>query len=213
MGALIMTHSDDTGFVCPPKIAGTQIVIVCIWKNADQKGTVIQAAENVKSRLEDAGYRVDIDARDGMRPGARYYEWERKVRASFPETSPASPITTFLSCSAGLLNQGVPLRMELGPRDVENGAVFCARRIGGAKFSVATDENLEARVAEVLEGIQQELFDVAKTRLEESTRTVSSYQEMKDAFEAGNTGFFLVPWKDDAENEVKIKDECKATIR
>mmetsp|Transcript_23977 Transcript_23977/g.94417 ORF Transcript_23977/g.94417 Transcript_23977/m.94417 type:complete len:232 (+) Transcript_23977:1159-1854(+) len=79
MGALIMTHSDDSGLCCPPKVAAIQIAIVCIWKKADQKEMVLGAAKDVAARLRSRGFRVELDDRDGMRPGAKYYEWERKV--------------------------------------------------------------------------------------------------------------------------------------
>eukprot|EP00188_Purpureofilum_apyrenoidigerum_P000380 Plantae.Rhodophyta-Purpureofilum_apyrenoidigerum.ctg11629.p1 GENE.Plantae.Rhodophyta-Purpureofilum_apyrenoidigerum.ctg11629~~Plantae.Rhodophyta-Purpureofilum_apyrenoidigerum.ctg11629.p1 ORF type:complete len:577 (+),score=127.26 Plantae.Rhodophyta-Purpureofilum_apyrenoidigerum.ctg11629:56-1732(+) len=185
MGALIMTHSDDAGFVCPPRVAPTQIVIVCIWKKADQKEAVLDAAYEIKNRLK-GKYRVEIDAREGIRPGAKYYEWERK---------------------------GVPLRMEIGPRDVQNRSAFCAKRTGGQKFGVSMDESFESTVDEVLESMQSELYDKAAKRLADNTISISSYTEMRDALSNNEAKFFLAPWKDDAENEEKVKDECKATIR
>ncbi|KAJ8908103.1 hypothetical protein NDN08_008198 [Rhodosorus marinus] len=186
MGALIMTHSDDSGLCCPPKVAAIQIAIVCIWKKADQKQTVLSAAKDAAARLRSRGYRVELDDREGMRPGAKYYEWERK---------------------------GVPLRMEMGPRDVEKGSVFCARRIGGPKFGLAVDENFEDSVDDVMDKIQQEMYSTAKRRLDDWTKPVSSYEEMKAALDSGETGFFVAPWKEDDDNEDKIKEDCKATIR
>lgn len=112
-----------------------------------------------------------------------------------------------------MFGQGVPLRMELGPRDVAKGATFCARRIGGDKFSMAVDETFEDQVDRVMEEIQSEMYHVAETRLKERTRRVTQYSEMKTLLENGETSFFLVPWKDNAENEEKVKEECKVTIR
>mmetsp|Transcript_23976 Transcript_23976/g.94413 ORF Transcript_23976/g.94413 Transcript_23976/m.94413 type:complete len:136 (+) Transcript_23976:1648-2055(+) len=103
--------------------------------------------------------------------------------------------------------------MEMGPRDVEKGSVFCARRIGGPKFGLAVDENFEDNVDDVMDKIQQEMYSTAKNRLDELTKPVSSYEEMKAALDSGETGFFLAPWKEDDDNEDKIKEDCKATIR
>eukprot|EP00179_Madagascaria_erythrocladioides_P004735 CAMPEP_0198318968 /NCGR_PEP_ID=MMETSP1450-20131203/8207_1 /TAXON_ID=753684 ORGANISM="Madagascaria erythrocladiodes, Strain CCMP3234" /NCGR_SAMPLE_ID=MMETSP1450 /ASSEMBLY_ACC=CAM_ASM_001115 /LENGTH=154 /DNA_ID=CAMNT_0044022321 /DNA_START=68 /DNA_END=532 /DNA_ORIENTATION=- len=122
-----------------------------------------------------------------MRPGAKYFEWERK---------------------------GVPLRMELGPRDADKRSVFCAQRTGGPKFSIPIDDAFEEEVESRLDGIQRDLFMRAKERLEAKTYRMDSYSEMREKILAGDDlGFFLVPWKCNTENEEAIKEDCKATIR
>ena len=181
IGAVIMTHSDDTGLVLPPTLAPVQVVITPIWKSDEERALTVAFAEQVKLSLK--GLRVHLDAREGIKPGAKYFEWERK---------------------------GVPLRLEIGPRDVAGGQVFAASRTGGKKFGIALD-GLRASVDQKLAAIQQELYDRALARREERTFAVSSYEEMKAKLEGG--GFFLVNWKDDPEAELRIKEDCRATIR
>jgi len=183
IGALIMAHSDDAGLVLPPRVAPVQIVIVPIWK-ADDKDLVMAFVDRVAARLR-GRFRVKVDDRDNLKPGAKYFEWERK---------------------------GVPLRFEVGPRDVEKSAVFCKVRTEPGKFALSVDEALEDQIEAVLERIQQGLLDAALARREAGTRQVDSYEALKAGLEDGG-GFFLVPWKDDAEAEAAIKADCKATIR
>lgn len=187
IGALIMTHSDDTGLVLPPPVAPIQVVLVLIFKNDQQRATVCEFADGVATRLKAMGLRIEVDDRPNMRPGAKYYEWERK---------------------------GVPLRMEIGPKDAGKNAVFTARRIGG-KESIPVDDAFEEKTSEILEGIHSELYTTAEQRLKDRTFQVDTYDEMKAALEKGGDahGFFLVPWKCDAENEEKVKEETKATLR
>src|SRR3989475_8995078 len=104
IGGLIMTHSDDNGFVCPPKLAPVQVVIVPIWKSEEERSQVLGVGEKIRVELAQAGLRVELDARDSLKPGAKYFEWEAK---------------------------GAPLRLEIGPRDVAAGQVMTARRTGG----------------------------------------------------------------------------------
>jgi prolyl-tRNA synthetase len=183
VGAVIMTHSDDTGLVVPPRMAPTQVVVVPIWKGDDEKERLIEAGRELVARLKAAGVRAHLDARDTLKPGAKYYEWERK---------------------------GVPLRMELGPRDLDKGQAFCARRIGGGKFGVPL-ATATTEVPAILEAIQAELLQRATEARDARTFRVSSYDELKARLDDG--GFFLVPWADDGANEEKIKDETRATIR
>lgn len=187
IGALIMTHSDDTGLVLPPAVAPTQVVLVLIFKNEQQQQTVCEFADQVRNRLKTMGVRVEIDDRAGMRPGAKYYEWERK---------------------------GVPLRMEIGPKDAAKNAVFAARRIGG-KQSVVVDDSFEESTRKLLDGIQSEIFERATDVLHRRTFRVETYDEMKTMLEHGGEshGMFLVPWKCDDKNEKQIKEETKATLR
>lgn len=184
IGAVIMTHSDDTGLVLPPRVAPVQVVIVPIWKGEDEKAGVLAFADQVRLALR-GRVRVKLDDRDNMKPGAKYYEWERK---------------------------GVPLRLEIGPRDVAKQSVFCARRIGGPKFGLTVDAGFTDAVLAQLDAIQAELLSRALASREARTHRVSSYKEMLARLD-GDSGFFLVPWHDDATAEAAIKEECRATIR
>lgn len=193
IGALIMTHSDDTGLVLPPSVAPVQVVMVCIFKNAEQKATVMDFVDSVATRLRAMGVAIAIDDRENMRPGAKYFEWERK---------------------------GVPLRMEVGPKDAAKSAVFAARRIGGKKFSIPLDDAFEAVTQNTLDSIQSEMLESARTRLQKRMRRKTTYAEMKDALldssgGAGDddAGFFLVPWTCNDVNEKAVKEETKATLR
>jgi len=197
LGALIMTHSDDQGLVLPPKVAPIQVVIVPIAaKKNDEEGkrAIEDALDTLVASLKEKGLRVKVDDREYMRNGAKYFEWERK---------------------------GVPLRIEVGPRDVKNGVcVFKYRSGEGAseKTSVSLDDAAES-AASGLDNLQSELYGIAKNRLDEGITMDVTYEEMRDALvndEASSfdgAGLYLVPWKCDAENEDKIKEECKATIR
>lgn len=188
IGALIMTHSDDVGLVLPPAVAPVQVVLVLIFKSDEQRDAVVSFADAVCRRLRNAGVRVEVDDRPNMRPGAKYYEWERK---------------------------GVPLRMEIGPKDAAKEAVFAARRTGGKKQSIPVDSSFEAYTCDLLDEIQSELYHTANERLVAKTIPVSSYAEMKHRLENGDDtmGMFLAPWKCDAANEKKVKEETKATLR
>lgn len=188
LGALIMTHSDDTGLVLPPSVAPIQIAVVLIFKNEEQRQVVVKLADEVEARLKAMGLRVAVDDRPNMRPGAKYYEWERK---------------------------GVPLRMEIGPKDAAKGAVFTARRIGGPKVSIPVDDDFESTTMQALDKVHADLLSAAKERLEARTHRPTSYGEMKQEIAKGgdSLGFFLVPWKDNTVNEVAVKEETKATIR
>lgn len=188
LGALIMTHSDDTGLVLPPRVAPIQIAIVLIFKNDEQRNKVVSLADEVESRLKARGIRVTVDDRPNMRPGAKYYEWERK---------------------------GVPLRFEIGPKDAAKRAVFAAKRIGGKKVSIPVDDNFEDVSCSTLDTIHDELLGTAQQRLVDRTYRPETYAEMKEAIEEGDDklGMFLVPWKDSTPNEKAVKEETKATIR
>lgn len=194
LGALIMTHSDDTGLVLPPSVAPIQIALVLIFKNDEQREAVTTFAAGVADRLRTAGFLITVDDRPNMRPGAKYFEWERK---------------------------GVPLRMEIGPKDAAKGAVFSARRIGGKKVSIPVDEGFEDAARAALDSIQADMLSAARQRLEARTIRVGAYEDLKQALSNDasggvgdeNTGFFLAPWKCDADNEKTIKEETKATLR
>ena len=197
IGALIMTHSDDNGLVLPPRVAPIQIVIVPIPpKKNDEEGKIAmdKALDELVAGLKAKGMRVKVDDRDFMRNGAKYFEWERK---------------------------GVPLRIELGPRDVKsNSCVFKYRAGSGSdeKTSIDLNDAVE-KASDGLESMQEGLLEEARSRLSNGITEDASYEEMRDALDNDEAssyagpGLYLVPWKCDAENEDKIKTECKATIR
>mmetsp|Transcript_3135 Transcript_3135/g.4498 ORF Transcript_3135/g.4498 Transcript_3135/m.4498 type:complete len:688 (-) Transcript_3135:299-2362(-) len=197
LGALIMTHSDDDGLVLPPRVAPTQVVIVPIpAKKNDEEGKAAMETtlDNLVQNLKSKGLRVKVDDRDYVRNGAKYFEWERK---------------------------GVPLRIELGPRDVKNNVCIFKYRAGSdsdEKQSVDLT-NAGSIAHEGLETLQEELLQAATERLEAGITTGATYDEMKVALESDEAssypgvGLYLVPWKCDATNEKKIKEECKGTIR
>jgi len=195
IGALIMTHSDDAGLVLPPRVAPVQVVVVPIPpKKNDEEGKVElnNALDKLVADLKGAGLKVKVDDRDYVRNGAKYFEWERK---------------------------GVPLRIELGPRDVKGGVCVFKYRVGSeGKETVSLDE-VSAKATEGLDNLQEYLLDSAKDRLAASMNMMATYDQMKEALEKDEAseydgpGLYLVPWKCDEVNEEKIKEECKATIR
>ncbi|MEQ1507197.1 MAG: proline--tRNA ligase [Myxococcota bacterium] len=183
IGAVVMTHSDDEGLVLPPKVAPVQVVIVPVYKN-EERATVLEAVEGLFTQLKAAGFRVKVDDRDNLRPGAKFFEWEQK---------------------------GVPLRLEVGPRDVAKGQAFAKKRTGGDKFAVPFD-GAEAQVRTVLDAIQAELLDRARAAREARTYAVGSWDEFCEKIES-QPGFYKVPWGGDDADEDKVKDATRATIR
>ena len=185
VGGLIMTHGDDNGMVCPPRLAQWQVVIVPIWRSETDFADVADAADRIATELRAAGQRVHVDLRDGMKPGAKYYEWEGK---------------------------GVPLRLELGPRDLANQSVMLARRTGGPKEAIPM-AGLAARLATEMDKMQAALLEAARGRREQnSLRGPKSKQEFIDFIE-GNGGFVYAGWCGDPAVEAEIKEQTKATIR
>jgi prolyl-tRNA synthetase len=184
VGALIMTHGDDNGLVCPPRLAQFQVVIVPIYKNESERTQVLEAADHARRALHAAGVRVHVDVRDGMKPGAKYYEWE---------------------------GRGVPLRLEVGPRDVVAGSVMLARRTGGKKESLAIG-GLPQRILAEMDRMQRELLETSRDRREaNSIRGVSKAQFLE--FMARDGGFAYGGFCGSADCEAEIKDQTKATIR
>ncbi len=192
VGGLVMTHGDDNGLCTPPRLAPIEIVIVPIWKNDDEKSRLTAAALKVKDELTSwtgrgatDRLRVHLDLRDAMKPGAKYYEWELR---------------------------GIPLRFELGPKDLDKQAVFAARRDTRGKQSLAMD-GLPAAAAALLERIQHDMFAAALARREaNSVRgniTYAAFRELMD----GPGGFVYAGWCGDHACEAKVKEETKATIR
>ena len=190
IGAMVMTHSDDKGLVLPPPVAPVQVVIVPITKGSGpEHDNIIAKTNEIALGLRERKIRVKVDDRKNTRPGAKYFEWERK---------------------------GVPLRIELGARDLASNNAQFAFRHTGIKTSKSLDpQNFYEEVESALKEIHNEMFSAASDRLRKKTFRVSSYADMKSMIEEGgeNAGFYLVPWKCNAENEAFIKEDCKATIR
>ncbi|MDX2207122.1 MAG: proline--tRNA ligase [Gemmatimonadales bacterium] len=184
IGGLIMTHGDDTGLVCPPRLAQWQVVIVPIWRSDEERDATRAAALELQTVLRSAGLRVTVDQREGMKPGAKYYEWEAR---------------------------GVPFRMELGPRDLASGNVMLARRTGGKE--AVPQEGLAERMHREIESMQAALLEAAKERREASTlRGPKSKQEFID-FLTNDGGFVYAGFCGDPAVEAEIKEQTKATIR
>ncbi|MGQ0830033.1 MAG: proline--tRNA ligase [Bacteroidota bacterium] len=184
MGALIMSHSDDKGLVLPPKLAPYQVVIVPIYKSDEQLAQISEVANKIKKAMEVKGITVKYDNRDNQRPGWKFAEYELK---------------------------GVPVRIAIGGRDLENGTVEIARRDTMEKETIQ-QENIENKVAHLLEQIQDNLYQKALTMREANTHTAKTYDEFKEILEK-KSGFILAHWDGSPETEQKIKEETKATIR
>lgn len=183
MGALIMTHSDDNGLVLPPKLAPFQVVIVPIYKTAEQLEAITQQVNDITTRLRAKGISVKFDNNDTKKPGWKFAEYELK---------------------------GVPVRLAIGARDLENGTIEVARRDTLTKETVAMD-GIENYVADLLDKIQENIFRKALDYRSSVTREVNSYDEFKVEIEKG--GFLLCHWDGTPETEEKIKEDTKATIR
>jgi prolyl-tRNA synthetase len=182
VGAAIMVHGDDSGLVLPPKIAPYHVVIVPIGRE-NWRETVLPKAQEIQRELAAAGLRVTLDQRD-ERPGWKFSEWELR---------------------------GVPLRVEIGPKDIEKSAVLVARRDTREKQSLPM-EGLPARILQLLDEIQNGLFERARLFREEHTHRADSYDAFKQILE-GRPGFVISPWCGFAECEAQIKADTQATIR
>jgi prolyl-tRNA synthetase len=183
IGGLVMTHGDDVGIVCPPRLAPTQVVVVPIYRTDAERAAVSEVAQSAAATLRRAGLRVELDARDGMKPGAKYYEWE---------------------------GRGVPLRLEVGPKDVAKGQVFGARRTGGkAPIPLA---GLVEDTRRALDEIQAGLFAAALQRREANTRRGVTKDELV-ALMNGPGGFAYGGFCGRADCEQAIKEATKATVR
>lgn len=183
MGALIMTHSDDNGLVLPPHLAPIQVVIVPIYKNNEQLAVLDSRVAPIVERLRNMGISVKYDNADNRRPGFKFADYELK---------------------------GVPVRLALGGRDLENGTIEVMRRDTLEKETVAL-EGIEEYVAKLLEDIQANIYQKALKHRAEMTTSVDTYEEFKEQIEKG--GFILAHWDGTPETEEKIKEETKATIR
>ncbi|PVZ09319.1 proline--tRNA ligase [Porphyromonas loveana] len=183
MGALIMTHSDDNGLVLPPKLAPFQVVIVPIYRNEEQLAQIDEKAQQIIAALRAKGISVKYDNSDNKKPGWKFAEYELK---------------------------GVPVRLAMGARDLENNTVEVARRDTLTKETLSLD-NIENTVADLLDDIQKNIFRKALNYRQEHTITVDTYEEFKEKIEEG--GFILAHWDGTPETEERIKAETKATIR
>jgi prolyl-tRNA synthetase len=183
IGGVIMTHGDDSGLILPPRVAPYQVVIVPIQRGNWQE-TVLPTARAIQAQLVAQGIRVLLDDRDAYTPGWKFAEWEMR---------------------------GVPLRLEVGPKDIEKSQVVLARRDTREKLFTAMD-GLAGVVAGLLDTIQRALFDRAVTFREEHTTRAASYDEFKALME-GRPGFVIAGWCGSGDCEAQIKAETQATLR
>ncbi len=183
IGAIIMTHGDDNGLVLPPRLAPYQIVIVPIFKNDEERGKVMECVDKVMAQLKE--FRVKLDDRTEVTPGYKYHEWELR---------------------------GVPLRLEIGPKDVEKNSVMAARRDmpGKPGKSFLSQDNLAAQVQDLLDTIQNALLVKAENFRDANIHEANSYDELKDIVE---NGWAEAWWCGDPACEAKIKEDTKATSR
>ena len=184
MGALVMAHSDDQGLVLPPKLATIQVVIVPIYKGIDQLNSISEKVAIIKKKLEDKGISVKYDNRDTHKPGFKFAEYELK---------------------------GVPVKIAIGPRDIENNTLEIARRDTLEK-EIKSQEGIENFIEDLLNKIQENIYNKALKFREENTHKVDTYDDFKNIIEQKG-GFVLAHWDGTSETEQKIKDETKATIR
>jgi prolyl-tRNA synthetase len=191
IGGLVMTHGDDNGLRIPPLLAPTELVIVPIYRTDEERSKVLEAADRIARQLgewerrEPNALRVHVDTRDGMKPGAKYYDWELR---------------------------GVPLRMELGPRDLDKQQAVLVRRDTKEKKSVSLDV-LGEEVEELLDTIQTDMLTAARDRREaNSFRGGITYDRFREVMD-GAGGFVYAGWCGSAGCEAQIKEETKATIR
>ena len=183
MGALIMTHSDDNGLVLPPHLAPIQVVIVPIFKKEEDLAKLMEKLNPIADRMKALGIRVKVDTDEKYTPGYKFADYELK---------------------------GVPVRLAMGGRDLENGTIEIARRDTQTKETISLDGIVE-KVQALLEEIQKNLLQKALDFRIANTREVNSYDEFKEELKKG--GFLLAHWDGTAETEQRIKDETKATIR
>jgi len=182
IGAMIMIHGDDQGLVLPPKIAPIQVVIVPIYKNDEGKDKVLPKVEEIRKILESKEIRVHVDDRSELSPGYKFNDWELK---------------------------GVPIRIEIGPKDIEKQSVVIAKRYNREKSSLGFTE-IE-KISTILDEIQTDMLKTAQEQANANSYEISDYTEFKSKIENG--GFFNAPWCGKLECEEKIKEETGADIR
>lgn len=184
MGALIMSHSDDNGLILPPVLAPIQVILVPIYKTTDEYEQVLQTLKSIHKTLQQAGIRSKIDDDDTKRPGWKFAEWELK---------------------------GVPIRLTLGPNDLQKQQIEVFRRDTSEKHNVPLETLVPNWLDMLLNDIQKNLFYTAKQRLEQKTLFLDDYNAFQQALEEGN--FVMTHWDETTETELLIKEETKATIR
>ena len=182
IGAMIMVHGDDKGLVLPPKVAPIQVVIVPIYKSDEAKEMIFPKLNKIREQLESKKIRVHVDDRNELTPGYKFNDWELK---------------------------GVPLRIEIGPKDVEKQQVILAKRYNREKISIGFNE-IE-KIGSILDEIQKDMLKTARIKAKENTINISSYSEFKSKI--GKGGFFNAYWCGKVECEEKIKEETGADIR
>ena len=183
IGALIMTHSDDNGLVLPPKMAATPVVFVPIWASNEEMNTVLKKIDEITADWK-GKFNFKIDDRNNIRPGRKFNEWEKK---------------------------GIPIRIEMGPRDMETNEVVLVRRDTGEKIRLPQD-NLVERILTTLETMQNDMFNKAKEFRKHNTHIVDDYEEFKQRLD-DEGGFYLIHWNGKTATEEKLQEETKATIR
>ncbi|MFP4055808.1 MAG: proline--tRNA ligase [Candidatus Brocadiia bacterium] len=183
IGALVMAHSDDQGLVLPPRLAPIHVVLVPIYRTDEQRAATVGLAHQIRDSLPD-DLTIVVDDREQYKPGWKFNEWELK---------------------------GVPLRIEIGPRDLEQGQVTFARRDSGEKSAVPRDQAAR-QVGSALEAVQQGLYDRALAFRQEHTHEAASYEEFRERLEADG-GFFVANWGGSTEDELRLQEETRATIR
>jgi len=184
MGALIMAHSDDDGLVLPPKLAPIHVVIVPIFKTEEELNKISAKVDTISTELRKAGYSVKFDNRDNYKPGFKFAEYEMR---------------------------GVPVRIAIGPRDLENGTVEVARRDTKEKQVMKMDD-VATEVPKLLDSIQNNIYQKALKFRNDNMLKIDSYEEFKKALDE-RPGFILAHWDGTKETEAAIKEETKATIR
>jgi prolyl-tRNA synthetase len=184
VGGVIMTHGDDRGLRLPPAVAPVQVVIVPIYRSDDEQGSVLGVAEKLRADLAGSGIRVKLDNRDQHRPGFKFSEWELK---------------------------GVPLRIEIGPKDVAAGQVVVADRVNGEKTATPLDD-VSGRIPGLLDASQKALYEDAVSFRDASSHEASSFDDLVAGIEAEG-GFWTGPWCGDPVCEEKVTTDSKATIR
>ncbi|MFB5631851.1 MAG: proline--tRNA ligase, partial [Nitrosopumilus sp.] len=182
IGAMIMVHGDDQGLVLPPKVAPTQVVIVPIYRNDEGRDKVLPKVKEIQEILESQHIRIQVDDRQGLSPGYKFNDWEMK---------------------------GVPIRIEIGPKDIEKQSIVVAKRYNREKINLEINE-IE-KIVSILEEIQKNMLEKAKEQAKENTKNISDYTEFKSKIDEG--GFFNTPWCGKLECEEKIKEETGADIR
>ena len=183
IGAMIMIHGDDKGLILPPRVAPIQVVIIPIYYSKEDEAKVLEKVHAIHEMLSAEKIRVHTDCRKELTPGFKFHDWELR---------------------------GIPLRIEIGPKDIQKGEAVIASRFGGTKSGVAFG-SINTRITEMLSDIQKNMLDAARVMLIKNTKDAATYAELKSALAEG--GFVRAHWCGNAECEEKIKDETGGEIR